>query len=181
MFSIRFTRIAGLEQRGCDPWAYHAFTKVGLRFGARGPFSRNLTFRLDSGAIVSALPAYWLNTIPELRDARTALTTPMPFSTIAGTFANPLARGVQARFMYLLGMICPIDFMVSDHLDARRSGLLALRDVVRHFQIETEGEPRLGELGEPVWMPNWMLRPHGSGLRVRYRCPRCGIETWSRG
>jgi hypothetical protein len=57
MFSIVFTRVAGLEQRGCDPWAYHAFTKVGLGFDARGPFSRDLPFRLDSGAIVSVLPA----------------------------------------------------------------------------------------------------------------------------
>jgi hypothetical protein len=147
MFSIVFRRIVDLEQRNCDPLVYHAFTKVGLRFGARGPFSANLPFYLDSGAVVSAFPASWLNIIPELRGARRALTTAMPFATIAGTVQNPLVRGVQVRLEHHSDTTYPIDCMVSEALNTRRYRLLALREVVRHFQIETEGEPVYGQFG----------------------------------
>jgi hypothetical protein len=104
----------------------------------------------------------------------------MPFGTIAGTVEHPLARGVQARFMHRPSTICPVDFMVSDALNSRCYGLLALRDVLRHFQMETEGEPVFDDSGKPVRLPNLMLRPFGGGLRVRYQCPGCQVETWSR-
>lgn len=52
-----------------------------------------------------------------------------------------------------------MDVLVSPNLNDRDYGLLALRDVIRHFDVTTRGEAQFDEDGEPLQTPEWVLIP----------------------
>jgi hypothetical protein len=75
-----------------------------------------------------------------------------------------------------------VDFLVVQGL-SRAFGLIALRDVLRHFTFHTQGLFALGPAGEPRSMPDWILVPHDRSPRMTYRCPQgCPAESevWGR-
>lgn len=180
---------ADLQECGCSPWVYHAVT--GLQFlVARRRSTKSshwLPFRLDTGAFVSILPECWLRGPERLESFLPSISEDtIVFRTAAGEGNGNLARDVQVRFTSAPGQTYSFDFLVTKGLNRRKDregrnyGLLSLRDVIRHFDFETDGPFRLTESGGPLQLPDLVLMPRTGWRRIRYRCPQCGIEAWGR-
>lgn len=181
-FKVRSWRDPSLDRVGGTPWTYFAETFLEfLAPGARPSASSRLLFRLDTGAFVSAIPQRWLHSRspPGLERFLGPLSATLSISTVAGTGAGRLARGVPVRFAGTAETY-RFDFLVTPGLDGRDYGLIALRDVVRHFAVGTEGGLRIGPAGEPVELPVLALYPQGGRQQVRWVCPRCRAESRGR-
>jgi hypothetical protein len=148
-----------LRERGCrNVYTYHAVIGVDLAFGPkRVKVSEKLSlpFRLDTETFVSVIPAEWL-AHRKFTAVRRALTAPLKFATAAGQGTGQLARDALVRFpgddrdLHL-------DFLVTPNLNGRRYGLLALRDVIDHFAVETVGSVTYRPTGEPEELPDLVL------------------------
>ena len=185
-FHPRFRIVAGRDRRlqelGLSPFVYHAAVNLQLLGRARtARVSMRLPFRLDTGAFASAIPARWLDGPEGLRPFLGDLSEEVPFRTAAGEGRGP-ARQVRFQFADAPGRPYPFDFLVVAGLDIRTKpiGLIALRDILRHFAVETEGPQRFGDAGEPIELPRLLLHPLTEWQRIRYRCPECQREVWGR-
>jgi hypothetical protein len=87
------------------------------------------------------------------------LSTPLPFTTAAGVGSGRLARAVQVQFPMAPAERYPFDFVVSPNLNNREYGLIALRDVIRHFDMVTRGQWMMAEDGRPLVTPDLVLIP----------------------
>jgi hypothetical protein len=52
-----------------------------------------------------------------------------------------------------------VDMLATPGLNRRNYGLLALRDILRYFTIESAGSHQLGATGEPLTLPTLELIP----------------------
>jgi hypothetical protein len=104
----------------------------------------------------------------------------MTFRTAAGPGRGKLASNVAFRFSQDPGRTYKFDLLVSAGLNDRQFGLLALRDVLRHFALQTEGAMRHDLFDTPIELPTLDLFPYGGWQRISYRCPECQIEVWGR-
>jgi hypothetical protein len=104
---------------------------------------------------------------------------PISFRTAAEQGQGRMACGAQVQFVDAPSQSYAFDFVVTPGLNERNYGLIALRDVIRHFTPQVEGVLYLGGFGELFQLPDLVLVPHG-WQRIKYRCPGCGIETWGR-
>jgi hypothetical protein len=173
-----------LQAHGLSPWTYYAVGAI--RFvrgtGARRQLSLPLPVRLDTGTFVSAIPEAWL-TSPVFNLRRFLRPTyPVAFGTAGGRGSGRMAVGVPTVFGEERGHhhLVTLDWLVTSGLNTRNYGLLALRDVINHFVVATEGEFRLPSDGRPELLPVLRLIPHSAGVPIRYTCPHCGVEAWGR-
>jgi hypothetical protein len=154
-----------------------------LRFvtsGRRPRTSPALAFRLDTGTFVSAIPERWLTGPHHLAPFLGTLSAePISFRTAAGEGRGRMACGACVQFGDALSQTYRFDFAVTAGLNDRDYGLISLRDVMRHFTPQVEGTLRLGDSGELFELPDLVLVRHG-WQRIKYRCPKCGIEAWGR-
>jgi hypothetical protein len=51
------------------------------------------------------------------------------------------------------------DFVVTPNLDGRGYGLIALRDLIRHFEVATVGKWEVAADGTPLSIPDLTLIP----------------------
>jgi hypothetical protein len=158
-FTIRATKSQALERQGCYPWVFEALTL--LRFVGRTDdrdLSEPLSFRLDTAAFVSLIPEAWV-TRKGLRRFLGKLSGAVPFATAAGTGNGKMSRSVRVQFPMDPAGVYQFDFLVSANLNDRNYGLISLGDVVRNFEVVTEGRWRLDEDGRPVEVPILTLVP----------------------
>lgn len=168
-----------LQARGRSGWVYDAETLLQFLAGTgrRTRSSRRFPVRLDTGAFLSILPEEWMK---HLGGYLTLSAARMSFETVTGAGIGRLACDVRTVFVEDPGQHYLIDWVVTSGLNGRGYGLLALRDVVNHFAVQTEGELVLGPTGEPHSLPVLELVPWNVSERVCYTCPGCGIRTWGR-
>src|SRR6266542_4745097 len=168
-----------LQAQGRGGWAYRAETRLQFVAG-NGPgtrTSRPYPVRLDTGAFLSLLPEEWMK---DLGGYLTLSTARVSFGTVAGAGTGRLAYDVRTVFVDDPSQNYLVDWVVSRGLNGRGYGLLALRDIVNHFAVQTEGDLVLGPTGEPLTLPVLELVPWNISESVRYRCPGCGIVTRGR-
>jgi hypothetical protein len=158
-FRIRAKKHRALEQEGCYPWVFDALTL--LRFGDRKNtrhFSEPLAFRLDTAAFVSVIPEAWVSQ-KGLGRSLGKLSGAVPFTTATGTGGGKVARSVRVQFPMDPVGVYEFDFLVSPNLNDRDYGLISLRDVVRNFDVASEGNWTLDADGRPLEIPDWFLIP----------------------
>jgi hypothetical protein len=158
-FSIKAVRSQVLKERGAYPWTFTAATILRLVAG-KGPdrLSAPLDFRLDTGAFVSLLPETWVHA-KGLQRFLGKLSPPLTFTTAAGAGSGRLARAVQVQFPMAPAETYSFDFVVSPNLNNREYGLIALRDVIRHFDMVTRGPWTVNQDGTPLTTPDLVLIP----------------------
>jgi hypothetical protein len=122
--------------------------------------SEVLSFRLDTAAFVSVIPEAWVAQ-KSLGRFLGKLSGAMPFTTAAGTGSGNLAQSVRVQFPMDLAGVYEFDFLVSRNLNGRDYGLISLRDVVRNFDMASEGKWRLDADGRPAEIPDLILIPRG--------------------
>jgi hypothetical protein len=168
-----------LRNFGCSPWEYQAVTSLlFLGSGRNLKPSWRLPFRLDTGAFVSAIPDSWLAKRGLRAYVNNLSAEPITFRTAAGQGQGHMASDLAVQFSDDPQRITyRFDFVVTPGLNEREVGLIALRDVLRHFHIQTNGGLRFGPFGEPVELPDLVLVPHGRGEKLAYRC-RCPTQVW---
>ena len=81
------------------------------------------------------------------------------FQSPGGTGTGRLACRVPTEFAKTDGRVYHFDWMVTPGLNGRGYGLFSLRDIVRTFTIEMDGEYRLRADGIPVELPSLLLIP----------------------
>lgn len=172
-------RNQGLAERRCWPWVFHAPTNLQLAAASTSArFSQSLPFRLDTETFVSAIPELWLAGRQKLKPFLPALAAErIRFQTAAGEGIGRMAQGVRVRFADAPGQVYTFDLLVTSGLNARDYGLLSLRDLVRNFDIRTEGKLHLSPFGDPVHLPELVLTPWSASANVVYRCPQCRAEA----
>src|SRR5262245_39780455 len=117
------------------PWTLYAATTIRFPAGGRQRKpSSSLPVRLDTGAFVSALPEGWLRF---LHPFLALDPDPVSFGTAAARGSGRLARGVRTVFPEDPEETYPFDWLVTPGLNGRGYGLLALRDVLTYFTIQT--------------------------------------------
>lgn len=168
-----------LGEQGCSPWTFHATTNLQFLSAEKRPrASFRLPFRLDTATFVSVIPEDWLagrhKVAPFLRHISPSETS---FQTAAGEGRGRMAPNVRVRFVDAPSSTYEFDFLVTSGLNNRDYGLLALRDVLRHFSIRSSGDLTLGAHGEPFSLPALVLVPWDSARLVQYHCPHCRLEV----
>lgn len=180
-FRIRGTDNEDLRKLGCSPWVYYATTNLYFSSSGRNPkISLLLPFRLDTGAFVSTIPQNWLDEMRIEQFLEDLSTKKIPFRTAAGKANGRVARDVLVKFQDDPSRNYQFDFMVTSGLNKHNFGLLALRDVIRHFALETEGGFRTESSGEPIALPDLVLYLRDGSQRIKYRCESldCPSVVW---
>jgi hypothetical protein len=158
-FAIKPRKSPVLEEQGAYPWTFEVATILRFVVGKdSGRLSAPLSFVLDTGAFASLIPEVWLRDWG-LQPFLGKLSTPLSFTTAAGTGSGRLARAVHVQFPMAPADIYSFDFVVSPNLNNREYGLIALRDVIRQFDIVTRGEWMVAEDGRPLVTPDLVLIP----------------------
>lgn len=159
-FALQIAHSKALADQGCYPWAVKALTLLRFCNGSQQQaLSEPLPFYLDTGSFVSLIPETW-GTSRNLARFLGSLSKRVPFSTAAGAGSGKMAR-VSLRFVMDPEGAYDVDVMVSPNLNDRDFGLLALGDVLRHYDMTTKGRWSYDASGKPVERPDLILTPLG--------------------
>jgi hypothetical protein len=155
-FEIRANKSELLRRCGPQAWTLHAVTAIRLLTGEgqQQQATPRLPMRLDTGTFVSMLPEEWMHVLDPFLNLG---EEPASFQTAAGSGTGRLACQVPTDFEYDPDRVSRIDWLVTAGLNGRGYGLLSLRDIIRLFIIETEGEFRLNDEGFPTELPRLLL------------------------
>jgi hypothetical protein len=170
-----------LRRLGCSPLEYFAQTDI-IIFSPEltSEHSGRLPFRLDTGAFASLIPERWLKEMHLGHFLEPLSEETIRFRTAAGRGEGRLAANVPVAFADSPGDLYRFDFIVTKGLNDRRFGLIALRDVIKHFTLHSIGAFSLGPSEQRADLPDLMMVARAGWQPIPYRCPEaeCPADVW---
>jgi hypothetical protein len=139
-FRIESRENKDLGKFGSWPWEFFALANLAIQApSGPGKLSGRLPFRLDTCAFASVIPERWLTEMRLRRFLPSLSTSTIKFDTAAGQGEGQLARDVPIVFSDNPNSAYLIDFVVTKGLNNQKTGLIALRDIIRYFDLHTVG------------------------------------------